>query len=627
MNDVLVQQILDSIQDGISVLDKDFNIVWTNKFIHGIYAQNAAIVGRKCYHAFLNEDKICEDCPAKRCFETGEVHKSILPFITPRGNEGWIELSVHPIKNKDGEVIRVIEYIKDITEYKKSRELVELLKDALDHVEDGVYLVAEDAKFIYVNYAASWFLNYPKEYMERMYVYDINSQVPKEHWAEHWQEVKEAKTLKFESTQIRQDGSVFPVEISINYIEYDSESYHLTFVQDITKRVHNQEELRLLNYALEHLNDAYFLIDETSRILHVNHAASSQLGYTKDELIGLSLGDIGHNFRMEVYLEHWNRLKNKERLTFEVVHKRKDGSIFPVQVNANFIKYHNKEYNLAFVHDITERKMMMKALQQSQDDLKLLNGNLQKQVAYEVAENRKKDQLILQQSKMASLGEMISNIAHQWRQPISTIGMITQNILQKFQMGQMDEAYLVKKTDDMMHQIDYMSETINDFRYFFSPNKNKKEFDIKEQIKYTLNFMDHSLKSSNITIIFEAEDTLPYQINGYSNEMSQVLLNILKNAKDVLIERKTTNPHIKIKLQQVQNKVQLSIQDNGGGIDSTIIDKVFEPYFSTKGPDVGTGIGLYMSKTIIETHMNGSIEVYNTPEGACFLVTLPIDEK
>lgn len=247
-----------------------------------------------------------------------------------------------------------------------------------------------------------------------------------------------------------------------------------------------------------------------------------------------------------------------------------------------------------------------------------LNSELEDRVSKEVSENRKKDIMLAQQNKQVIMGEMISNIAHQWRQPLNTLGIIIQNIEEAYNFGEINEKYLKEKVIKSMALIEYMAQTIDDFRYFFKPEKTKELFEIKTAVKRTLTFTEDTLKKQGIEVITKVDEDI--FANGYSNEYSQVVMNILNNCKDVLVERQIPKPVITINLTRKNKKSLLTIEDNAGGIEGEDINKIFEPYYTTKETTGGTGLGLYMSKIIIEKNMEGKLTVSNTENGAKFYI-------
>ncbi len=257
----------------------------------------------------------------------------------------------------------------------------------------------------------------------------------------------------------------------------------------------------------------------------------------------------------------------------------------------------------------------------SMDSYKELSKNLDKRVKEELEKNRHKEQLLMQQSKMASMGEMIGNIAHQWRQPLNALAILVQKINLLYNRGELDDKVIEKTTQKSLMLIDKMSETIDDFMGFFRHDKVKSPFDVKDVIKEVLSLLDASLEHNGIRcdFIINSDNTI---IEGYKGEFSQVLLNIISNAKDILREKKLSSSKIEIKLSSDDKVVTIEIKDNGGGVPEEIIDRIFEPYFTTKEEGKGTGIGLYMSKIIIEKNMGGKLSIKNDNEGAIFKIEL-----
>ncbi len=254
-------------------------------------------------------------------------------------------------------------------------------------------------------------------------------------------------------------------------------------------------------------------------------------------------------------------------------------------------------------------------------ELEKINATLENRIKKELAESRRKDFMLIQQGRQAAMGEMIANIAHQWRQPLNAIGLIIQNMQEAYEYGEMDKEYLDAKVKQSMEIILYMSDTINDFRDFFKPEKIATTFNPKRVLEKSISFVEDTIKKANISIEYKPakEDIIAF---GFANEYAQVILNLISNAKDALIKRQIKNAKIKITLCELNNKSCLSISDNAGGIDEKIKDKIYEPYFSTKEKGEGTGLGLYMSKTIIEKIEGGTLHFENTDEGAKFTVIL-----
>ena len=253
------------------------------------------------------------------------------------------------------------------------------------------------------------------------------------------------------------------------------------------------------------------------------------------------------------------------------------------------------------------------------------NKELQNIIKKEIEKNREKDKIMFAQNKMAALGEMLNNISHQWRQPLMEISSLFIPIEGKINLGVKVEQEEIKESIEKLNDITkYMSTTIDDFRNFFATNKEINEFKLLEQINIAYKLMSASLKANNI--LLEIIVSKNPKVLGYKNEYTQVLINLLNNAKDALIQRKIENPKIIIRVKEYENEVVLYVEDNAGGIDVTPLDDIFKPFF-THGKRNGTGVGLFMSKLIIENNMKGKLLVNNTNSGAEFRIITPQNTK
>ena len=236
---------------------------------------------------------------------------------------------------------------------------------------------------------------------------------------------------------------------------------------------------------------------------------------------------------------------------------------------------------------------------------------------------QEQEQLLIQQSKMAEMGEMVAAIAHQWKQPLNIIGLNIQEIKDAYEYKELDEKYIDELTALMMQQVRYMNETIDDFRNFFKPSKEKESFIVRTAIEEVLQIFSAQLKNNNIDVEISCDSQTPYQIFGRKNEFMQVILILINNAKDAIKAYKAANTDpdysgkIRFEISQKINLLNLIVCDNGGGIDASILPRLFTPYLTTKG-EQGTGIGLKLAKTIIETGFNGTIMAGNRNGGACF---------
>lgn len=336
--------------------------------------------------------------------------------------------------------------------------------------------------------------------------------------------------------------------------------------------------------------------DTKGIITQASEAFCKISGYSKEELIGQPHNIVRHpDMPSRVFKDMWDTISSGKKWKGEIQNRAKDGKAYwvdaliePIFKNGEIIGYN------AIRQDITSKKLV-----QSQQHM------------------------IIEQSKSAAMGEMISMIAHQWRQPLQAVSILVQKLpLTKMIDGELTDEVLDKIVDDVGIQLDYMSKTIDDFRNFFKPDKAKEPIAVTHLIEKVRDFLAYMLKIDQVEFIVEYEKDVVIYV--YINEIVQVLINIVKNARDAMVDNKVTDRWIKVSFYEEDHDIVINIEDNAGGIPVEIMEKIFEPYFSTKLNKNGTGLGLYMSKTIVEEHSHGMIKVSNGENGAIFTINLPL---
>lgn len=264
-------------------------------------------------------------------------------------------------------------------------------------------------------------------------------------------------------------------------------------------------------------------------------------------------------------------------------------------------------------------------IKEKTDELKEINKNLQERVMAEVAKNKEKTLQIIHQSRLATMGEMVSMIAHQWRQPLASISTISGTLSLDVMMENYKADFFQKELEAIDELAQHLSSTIDDFRNFFKTDKELQNEQISDIVESSFKIIAPTLEAKKIAFKNNIENDI--FVNTYVSEVKQVLLNIMKNAEDVLVEKEIQYPTIWIKGSKKNGFAEIVIEDNAGGISKDNIDRVFDAYFSTKKSKDGTGLGLYMSKIIVEDHCKGKLSVENGEHGAKFTITLPISES
>ena len=353
------------------------------------------------------------------------------------------------------------------------------------------------------------------------------------------------------------------------------------------------------------------LIFEANELKKLSYLNISRLGDMKQEKVQRIydlynvMGYINNEFKIDnfiVYdkksrLEKWLYLKFEEHFGLSLLWK----ILLIIFIIIGIFVY--RQY---FIIKLNKRLKNLVNIKTNR--LKIMNKKLAIRIKKELDKHQEKDRILAQQQKMVAMGQMIENIAHQWRQPLSVISTSASGLKLKKQLNILEDEELIKSIDKIVDTAKYLSDTIDDFRYFFKPQKDKTKFSLAKNIEKSLSFLEATLKENSIKVEFDYEDI---DIIAYETELIQVFINIINNSKDAFIEKKIEDRVIFISIKKFPNRILIEIKDNAGGVEEDILDKVFEPYFTTKHQYNGTGIGLYMSNQIIKTHLNGDIFMKN----------------
>ncbi|HIJ96825.1 MAG TPA: PAS domain-containing sensor histidine kinase [Desulfuromonadales bacterium] len=368
------------------------------------------------------------------------------------------------------------------------------------------------------------------------------------------------------------------------------------------------------------VSDLIFIVDTDLNIVRVNRATSDRCGCTPQELVGRKCFEVMHGSAATPDgCPYGVQFENGIKQTFESQIDSLDG-YFEVTISPLKNEKGKVVANVHVARDITEKKRREELLAEQQKQLEEINSTLETRIESTLAELRRKDEIIIQQGRLSAMSEMISSIAHQWRQPLNNIGLIIQSMQIAFIQNDLSADEMNSAVNNTMNILQQISKTIDEFRYFFSSEKEASVFFVDKLITRSLTFIGPSLKNSDIRIEFDQQPAL--QIMGYPNEYMQVILNIILNARDAFLEHQTQNPIIRIAITEDDGHSSVIISDNGGGICEDILPKIFDPYFTTRHRKNASGIGLYMAKMIIEKKMHGSLTACNRECGAEFRIVV-----
>ncbi|MCD6190640.1 MAG: PAS domain S-box protein, partial [Sulfurimonas sp.] len=521
------------------------------------------------------------------------------------GHWVWILDRGQTIFNEDGQAVRMIGFHTDLTEKKRlETQLIENERVYLDFFENtksaNIIYTTEDGgetfKIKSLNHSVEELEGVKREEIIGKEVETVFEGIEKFGLLEILKEVyKSAEAQKMPLTFYEDNKLLGWRE---NYVFKLSNGDIVASYEDRTQEKQLENDLRISQHQfeqfMEYMPANVMIKDENHHVIYANKRANDF--FKQENMIGKTSVDLLPEHLVET-INKIDDLIIKEGTHEELLELTDDNGEKLVYRNLGFKIVDNDKIKIGIVSlDITEEYRLKETLDE-------------------------KEELMIAQSRHAAMGEMISMIAHQWRQPISVIAMDANNILADIELEMLEEKSLKVTSEDIIKQTQELSKTIDDFRNFFRPERNAQEVIVKEVFDDALGVIGKSLDNNQIEFVLELDEKK--KIITYTRELMQVFINIIKNAKEALIENKIQDKKITVYTSQEREKFKFRICDNAGGINAEIIEKIFNPYFTTKGEKNGTGLGLYMSKTIVEKHLQGSLTVKNDDEGACFEIIIP----
>jgi PAS domain S-box-containing protein len=629
--------ITDALAEGLLVQDARGYITFANPEATALLGwDEAELIGRNAHeaiHTCRQHDApppTLEQCPIQTAIRSGKRFIGEVFFQRKDGGTLPVSVSVAVFRN-DSDVSEAVIAFRSIAEQLETRhKLKETLRELsviLNSAQVGISFV-KGRQVVWVNKHMKQMFGYRTREIRnkstRMFYPDDETYEAVERVA--YRRLAEGKTFDQEFKLQRKNGDVFWCQMRGAAIDSsDMDKGTIWILLDISEHKRAEEALRkseeLWKFALEGANEGVWDWNIQTGAATFSKRWKEMLGFAENEIENSADEWIkrvhpedmpGVMAGLQAHLEG--------KTSTAVVEFRalcKDGSWKWILGRGMVVGRDADGKPLRLVGtnaDITERK-------QAEARINDLNETLEQRVVKEIAKRMEQERLLIQQSRLAAMGEMIGNIAHQWRQPIDALNLLLANIKDAYEFHELDKESLDREVESGRELIQRMSATIDDFRDFFRPNKEKETFQAIDGVEAALKLLGHSFKNNNIEVIC-GKCAEPCSVFGYSSEFAQVVLNALTNAKEAIVARGVVGL-VQITLQRDANSVTVIVRDNGGGIAEEILGKVFDPYFTTK--EKGTGIGLYMSKTIME-NMGGGIAIRSVDGGAEVLLTLPTAE-
>ena len=419
--------------------------------------------------------------------------------------------------------------------------------------------------------------------------------------------LKKLLNKKYDTTVITWDNKEYEVHFKNKILYFhDITQYsnvELQLKQSLNDLSSKKEELQAV---FDLAANGISILDRNGMFLYANKFFQNMMEYTMEELYKescISLSAPEYAKPSQTAVQKAIQYGGIEK--FKKICITKSGIHLNASMSLSYLE--SRDEILMITSDITEDI-------QYQDKLK-------KQVEIEVAKRSEQHEVMCHQSRLAAMGEMIDSIAHQWRQPLNSLGIIIQGLRHISTQKNIDVKFLKEIEVEIMEKVNYMSQTIDDFSMFFRISKQKEKFNVLKSIQDAIRLIDIQLKNNHIVFDINVDDNLDLNVLGFVNEFRQVVLNMIHNAMMAIVTSNQKNGKIEILIKSNRKNLHIEISDNGGGISKENMPKIFNPYFTTK--DKGSGIGLYMSKVIIENHMDGLLAVKNKKDGAQFTIMLP----
>ncbi len=661
-----LRDIIDNMAEGLIVIDVETAGLYWNRRALEMYDFEEESDELKTFESAARTIELrtmegellpLEQWPVRRIMRGEELHD--VELLVRHRERGWQRIYSYrgtAIRDAQENLHMGVLTIRDITVKRQAQEALreseELLSTVLETLPVGVWVISASGEILHGNRAAEEIWGgAPKVGIAGYERYkgwrtDSGEAISAEEWGGA-RAILKGETILNEEVEIEAfDGSRKVILLSAVPIRNDKGEITgaVAVNQEITARKRIETALReseekfraVFEQAAVGMGRVSF---DDARWIDVNVAFSNMLGYSREEMLSTPWPEMTHPEDLDLDLVPFRKMAAGELNSYSIekrfIHKRGDHVWSRLTLSLVRDLDGRPNFEVAIVEDITRRKEAEEALRKAKDELELRVRErtaeleqaylaLQRETDQRLAaveDLREKEQLLVRQSRLAAMGEMLANIAHQWRQPLNVLGLVVQQLQLSYELGQFSGEFLKGEVGRVMALIQHMSNTITDFKDFLKEEKEPQPFDVNSAVATTVQLLEAPLKALRVDLRIEQVDKLV--VTGHRNEFSHVIMNLVNNATEALKERGVATPRISIRIFRDGEKSIVTVTDNAGGIPEEILPRIFEPYFTTKGPEKGTGIGLYMSRNIIEKGAGGLLSVRNVEEGAEFRIEFP----
>ena len=610
-----LKNIFDAIQDGISVLDTDLNVIKTNRWMVEMYKHKTPLVGQKCYQVYQDRRSPCPWCPTLQTIKDGEQHTETVPYPSADDPTGWIELSSFPIKNKKGDVTQVIESVKDITERMQMQEAIKIneqkFRSLFEQSGDGLAVHDANGNIVSVNRALCDLFGYTKEEFCKMHLSDSHPSDPKivEKGMDAFEQLKQNGHVKFETEFKTKSGDILFGKITASQVDIGEEKIYFSIFRDITERKLAEEALResenIFSLFMEHCPIYVFFKDENTRSIRLSKNYEQMLGRPIDELLYKTMDELFPSDLAKSMITDDLRVLNEGKPV--TVEEEFNGRFykttkFPILLNDK------PKYLAGYTTDITERKIAKEALRESEEKL---------------ARSR----------KMESMGLLAGGVAHDLNNILSGIVSVPELILMD-----LPEDSKLRKPIETMKESGHKAVTIVQDLLAVARGVaiTKEPVNLNDIVSNYLQSPEFiKLKRFHPTVMIKTNlDTGLLNIGGSQVHIGKVVMNLVSNASEAIegsgnviistMNRFIDRPIMGYDDVNIGEYAILSVSDDGSGISSLHLDRIFEPFYTKKALGrSGTGLGLAVVWNVVQDH-NGYIDVTTDENGTTFELYFPI---